>query len=105
MKVYFGIGSNLGDREVNIEDALNRIEERIGPVTKSSSFYETEPWGFTSDEQFLNIAAEADTQLSILMNCWKPIQKIETSLGRIRERKFSILRGLSILIFFFMMIS
>lgn len=84
MKVYFGIGSNLGDKEVNIEEALQRIEDRIGPVTRSSSLYETEPWGFTSDDQFLNIAAEAATQLSP-DEVLDAVSKIETSLGRIRE--------------------
>ena len=63
MKVYLSIGSNIDDREFNIEDALDRIVENVGIITKSSSFYETEPWGFETDEQFLNIAVETDTHL------------------------------------------
>lgn len=86
MKVYFSIGSNLGDREFNIEDALERIVENVGIVTRSSSFYETEPWGFQTDEQFLNIAAVAETDLNPgdLIEITK---KIENRMGRIRDEK------------------
>ncbi|HLN56079.1 MAG TPA: 2-amino-4-hydroxy-6-hydroxymethyldihydropteridine diphosphokinase [Bacteroidales bacterium] len=86
MKVYFSIGSNLEDREFNIEDSLDRIVENIGIVTKSSSFYETEPWGFTTDEQFLNIAAEVDTDLNP-GDVLALIKKIEDRMGRIRDEK------------------
>lgn len=86
MKVYFSIGSNLGDREFNIEDALERIVENIGIVTKSSSFYETEPWGFQTDEQFLNIAAEADTGLDPA-DLLETVIKIENRMGRLRDEK------------------
>ena len=44
--VFLGIGTNLGNRESNLEQAVARIKEYIGPVLKSSSIYETEPWGF-----------------------------------------------------------
>ncbi len=86
MKVYFSIGSNLDDREFNIEDALDRIVENIGIVTKSSSFFETEPWGFTTDELFINIAAEADTDLNP-EDLLETIKKIENRMGRIRDEK------------------
>lgn len=86
MKVYFSIGSNLEDREFNIEDALERIVENIGIVTKSSSIYETEPWGFTADENFLNIAAEAETDLDPA-EVLDLVKKIENRMGRIRDEK------------------
>lgn len=86
MKVYFSIGSNLDDRECNIEDSLERIVENVGIIRKVSSFYETEPWGFITDDQFLNIAAVADTDLDphYLLDT---IKKIEDRMGRMRDDK------------------
>lgn len=84
MKVYIGIGSNLGDREGNISTAVERIDELIGNVTKKSSLYETEPWGFQSEEQFLNMALEAETDLSPA-DVLETVQKIEVRLGRVRS--------------------
>ena len=51
-KIYLGLGSNLGDREHNLKEAVARIEEYIGHVVKSSSVYETEPWGFNTVKLF-----------------------------------------------------
>jgi 2-amino-4-hydroxy-6-hydroxymethyldihydropteridine diphosphokinase len=86
MKTYLSLGSNIYDREHNIEDALDRIIENIGVVTKSSSYYETEPWGFQSDESFLNIAVEVETDLSP-DDLMETITKIENRMGRIRDEK------------------
>jgi 2-amino-4-hydroxy-6-hydroxymethyldihydropteridine diphosphokinase len=89
MKVYLGIGTNLGNRENNINEALELIKEHIGPVKKASSLYETEPWGFKSKNDFLNMVAEVETKL-------KPsgllgrILMIEAQMGRFRgEKKYS----------------
>ena len=86
MKVYLGIGTNLGDREKNINDALGMIVEDIGRVRQTTSIYETEPWGITSERDFLNIAAEVEPRL-------KPsgllgrILMIEANMGRLRDEK------------------
>ncbi|HEX2969505.1 MAG TPA: 2-amino-4-hydroxy-6-hydroxymethyldihydropteridine diphosphokinase [Bacteroidales bacterium] len=85
MKVYFSIGSNLDDREFNIEDSLERIVENIGIISRCSSFYETEPWGFQADEKFLNIAVEADTDLNPA-DLLETTKKIENRMGRIRDK-------------------
>lgn len=55
-KVYLSLGSNLGDREQQLKQAIRFIDERIGEVVRQSSFIETEPWGFQSDHRFLNAA-------------------------------------------------
>ncbi len=55
-EVYLSLGSNLGDREQQLKQAIRFIDERIGEVVRQSSFIETEPWGFQSDHQFLNAA-------------------------------------------------
>lgn len=84
MEVYLGIGTNLGNREQNLNEALRLVSEHIGSIKTVSSFYETEPWGFTSENDFLNIALEVSTNL-------KPsgllgrILMIEAQMGRLRE--------------------
>ena len=55
-EVYLSLGSNLGDREQQLKQAIRFIDERIGEVVRQSSFIETEPWGFQSDHWFLNAA-------------------------------------------------
>ena len=58
MRIYLGLGTNLGDKELNLRVAVQKIEERIGKVISLSAFYATAPWGFQSDNNFLNAAAE-----------------------------------------------
>jgi 2-amino-4-hydroxy-6-hydroxymethyldihydropteridine diphosphokinase len=84
--VYLGIGSNTGDRGQNLSDALLMINELVGNVLRRSSLYETEPWGFNSDNYFLNMAVVVLTGLDqheVLKNS----QHIEKQLGRIRTGK------------------
>lgn len=80
-RLYIGLGSNLGDRKALIEEALQLIDERVGEVQRVSSFYDTEPWGFQSDNRFLNAAALVITTLSP-RQCLKEAQHIERLLGR-----------------------
>jgi 2-amino-4-hydroxy-6-hydroxymethyldihydropteridine diphosphokinase len=83
-KVYLGLGTNLGDRELNLRKAINNVNELIGSVVLVSSIYETEPVGFRSEEKFLNMVAEVDTMLkpSGVMDM---ILKAEALLGRVRK--------------------
>ena len=62
-KVYVGLGTNLGDKEQNLRDAVQKIEEQIGKVISLSAFYVTAPWGFASENSFLNAAACVETDL------------------------------------------
>jgi len=94
-RVFLGIGSNLGNREENILEAIRKIRELTGPVINSSSIYETEPWGFRSGDTFLNMVIEVETKQkpsgllgSLLM--------IESLLGRVREEKKYISRVIDI---------
>lgn len=64
MKVYLGLGTNLGDKELNLRVALQKIEERIGKIISLSAFYATAPWGFQSENNFLNAAVGVETVLS-----------------------------------------
>ena len=80
-KLYIGLGSNLGDRKAVLGEALQLVDERIGQVIRVSSYYETAPWGFESENEFLNAAALVITTLSP-QRCLKESQRIERQLGR-----------------------
>jgi 2-amino-4-hydroxy-6-hydroxymethyldihydropteridine diphosphokinase len=84
--VFLGIGTNLGNRADNIEQAIAGIVEHIGPVLTTSSIYETEPWGFQAEEKFLNIVVNAGTVLSPTGLLGRVLM-IESLLGRIRGPK------------------
>ena len=83
-KLYIGLGSNLGDKEELLHRAIELINERIGSVLRTSSFIETEPWEFQSDNTFLNAACLVDTSLSP-MQCLSETQEIERLLGRTQK--------------------
>ncbi len=62
--MYLSLGSNQGDRKRNIEDALSLLNMELGtPYKRVSSLLETEPWGFESDEKFINAAAMYELRL------------------------------------------
>lgn len=87
MKYIIGIGTNIGDKKKNIEDALSALS--LVPETKllrSTSLYETEPVGYEEQESFYNACAEVESGLSpneLLGVCLG----IEAGFGRIREFK------------------
>lgn len=80
-KVYLSLGSNLGDRKYEIKRAVELIGERIGAVERVSSLYETEPWGFSSDNMFANAAVCVSTQLTPRA-LLEATQAIERDMGR-----------------------
>ena len=82
--VYLSLGGNIGNRRKNLEDALALIEANCGKLLAVSSFYETEPWGFQSENAFLNIAAKLRTRLNAA-EFHNEIQKIEILSGRKRN--------------------
>lgn len=84
MKVYLGLGANLGDKEANLHIAVEKIEKRIGKVTSLSAFYVTSPWGFASENSFLNAACCVETTLSP-MEVLEKTQAIERELGRLAK--------------------
>lgn len=83
---FLGIGTNLGNRKENLHDAVSRIEEFIGNVLASSSVYETEPWGFHTRDEFLNMVVKIQTNLTPSELLGR-IHMIESLLGRIRGEK------------------
>lgn len=81
MEIYLGLGSNLGDKCLHLRTAINEIEKRIGHIECQSAFVETEPWGFESDNTFVNAVVRVDTALSPL-DLLKETQTIEREMGR-----------------------
>ena len=94
--LYLSLGSNQGDRARNIEDALSLLNiELKTPYRAVSSLLETDPWGFESDQKFLNAAVHYELMLPkeynpeaeglmILEIC----KDIERRLGRIGEPEY-----------------
>ena len=85
-KVFLGLGTNLGDREANLRMAVESIIENIGPVVRSSSVYETEPWGFRTEDLFLNMVTEVETKLKPSGLLGRMLM-IEANMGRLRSGK------------------
>ena len=57
--VYLGLGTNLGDREENLQKALAFLDESFGThYSALSGLHETEPWGFESQNRFMNAAVK-----------------------------------------------
>lgn len=79
--VYLGLGTNLGDKQKNLNDAIRMLENQVGEVEKVSSVIETEPEGFKSDNMFLNAVVKVRTALSPF-EILDITQDVEKSLGR-----------------------
>ncbi len=79
-RVYLGLGSNLGDKEMLLRQAIRLIEERIGELSAVSSFLTSEPWGYQSEYVFCNAVVAVDTQLSPI-EVLRGVQAIEQALG------------------------
>ena len=78
--IILSIGTNIGDRERNIENAVKALGE-IGKVGAVSPIYTSEPWGFESENGFYNIALTMESELSPL-DLLRETQRIEKELGR-----------------------
>jgi len=99
-QVYLLTGGNLNDRFYLLNKARELIANNIGICFKKSSIYESEPWGFDSEQNFLNQVLIVTTELSpieVLNEC----QKIEKELGRIRESENYASRTMDIDILFY----
>ncbi len=82
--VYLSLGSNLGDREANLANAIARLHQ-LGEVVAVSSFYETEPMEFADQPWFLNCAVALKTEL-VPKKFLSKMLSIERELGRCRTQ-------------------
>ncbi len=81
MLIYFGIGTNLGDREANLRTVLQLLHERVGECIAYSSIYRSAPQGFVSENEFANMVVVFRTDHSpeeVLLIT----QQIEREMGR-----------------------
>ncbi len=85
--VFLLLGSNLGNRQAYLQQAMGHIETDIAPIVKSSSVYETEAWGKTDAPNYLNQVIQLKTDLPPQVILQK-ILNIENILGRKREEKW-----------------
>lgn len=81
---YLALGTNIGNKRRNMITAAALLAERVGDVLALSGFYETEPWGFQSDNTFLNAALQLETSLPPL-ELLKATQQIEIEMGRTQK--------------------
>ena len=71
----------MGDCRKNLERAIRLIADRVGAVTRQSSFIETEPWGFESENRFLNAVILCETTQTP-REVLRLTQQIERDMGR-----------------------
>ena len=77
----------MGSRIMNLQTAREKIAEHVGLVVRSSSIYQTEPWGYADQAPFLNQVLQVETDLDALETL-KTLLAIEKSIGRVRYGKW-----------------
>lgn len=83
--IYLALGTNVGDKKVNIEKAIMLLKEKIH-IYKKAPIYETKPWGYKTQDNFFNTALQAATNLppqDLLLF----IKIVEKKIGRIKRFK------------------
>ena len=84
-EVYLALGSNLGDREKNLNEAIKEIGQISSvTITRISDIYETAPVGYAEQDDFLNMALAINTKLEPL-DLLQQLQEIENLLKRTRN--------------------
>lgn len=82
--IYFGLGTNEGNKEENIRGAIEELSHLLGTPTAVATIIETEPWGFQSDNSFLNTVVAFKSTLAP-EEILKATQEIELRLGRTKK--------------------
>ncbi len=87
MAIYIALGSNLGDKENNLKEALRRLTEKGITVCRVSGFISTEPYGVADQPDFLNAVAEIETDKSPA-ELLQVLLQTEREMGRKRIRRW-----------------
>ena len=82
--IYLGLGTNQGNKEENIRGAIEELSHLLGTPTAVATIIETEPWGFQSDNSFLNTVVAFKSTLAP-EEILKATQEIELRLGRTKK--------------------
>ena len=85
--VFLQLGSNLGDRELLLKDAILAIENRVGDIVNFSKVYESAPWRVEGQDNFLNQILKIKTTL-LACEVLSIVLNIEEQLGRVRIEKW-----------------
>ena len=96
VELYLGLGTNQGDRELNIEHAVAMLNVELKtPYKAISSLIETEPWGFESQQKFLNAVVLYELDLPEVYNAeaeglmiLEICKEIERRMGRTGEPQY-----------------
>lgn len=97
---YLLLGGNLGDKKQLFAQSLEMIESAVGKIIAQSAVYETEPWGFESDNLFWNQVVVVETSLQPL-RILEEIQQIERRLGRVRHAQQYVSRLIDLDLLFY----
>ena len=87
MAIYIALGSNLGDKEINLKEALLRLAKKGIKICKVSDFIATRPYGVTDQPDFLNAVAEVETDISPA-ELLQVLLQTEREMGRLRLRRW-----------------
>lgn len=85
-KTFLSIGTNLGNRELNIKNAIIFLQEEVGKFVATSATYETEPWGFEAENNFYNLVVLFETDL-LPRELLNAVKRIEQKMGRVKTRQ------------------
>lgn len=99
-QAIISLGSNLGNRSLQLSAAISKMQIEIGDILIKSSIFESESWGFKSENTFLNQVLSFQTELTP-EEILKIILKIEKDLGRIRVSDAYASRTIDLDILFF----
>ncbi|MBL7900777.1 MAG: 2-amino-4-hydroxy-6-hydroxymethyldihydropteridine diphosphokinase [Bacteroidia bacterium] len=99
-KVFLGLGGNLNDRLGKLEKARELLQKRCGTIFRASGIYETEAWGMSSANRFLNQVIEIHTLLGA-EELLDTVLSVETELGRVRSTEQYTDRLIDIDVLFF----
>jgi 2-amino-4-hydroxy-6-hydroxymethyldihydropteridine diphosphokinase len=78
---YIALGSNLGNKELNLQEAIGEMQLKVGEVLAVSAFHYSEPQGFDSENSFVNAVVYIDTPLDPF-GLLEELRDIEKSMGR-----------------------
>lgn len=84
--VFLGLGANVGDKKENIKRAIQLLSEKIDQLVVAS-IYETKPWGYKEQDNFLNTAIKGISPLSPI-ELFKFVKDVEARVGRIKRFKW-----------------
>lgn len=85
--IFLLLGSNIGDKRWHLKEAQILINDEIGKAIGVSGIYETEPWGYTEQDDFYNQIIEIEYK-NTCRDLLKQLLAIETNMGRIRSKKW-----------------